>query len=125
MPHRQNAPDVSLWQGPQHETARRNFELAQASQELAEGELEEVLATPSVAGSIGRIADVESNGGNAARARHRSDAELAIPQLQLQHLQEGNLVIPARQPQVEAPGSLAKAGDGLAHLRKQGLPNKE
>ena len=59
------------------ETARRQLELAQASEEVAEGELDEVLAHYD-AGSVGRLADLESEGGNS-------------PPLQLQDVQGGKL----------------------------------
>ena len=70
------------------ETARRQVELAQANQQVAEGELEEALAT-SIAGSVGRIADLERSSGNSARGRPRSDAGAAAPPLQLQLLRQG------------------------------------
>ena len=44
------------------ETARGHVELTHANQQVAEGELEEALAT-SIAGSVGRVADLESNSG--------------------------------------------------------------
>ncbi len=70
------------------ETARRQVELAQANQQVAEGELEEALAT-SIAGSVGRMADLESNSGNSARGRPRSDAGAAAQSLQLLILRQG------------------------------------
>ena len=76
------------------ETARRQVELAHANQQVAEGELEEALAT-SIAGSVGRMADLESNSGNSARGRPRSDAGAAAPPLQLQILRQGEKT-PAR-----------------------------
>ena len=70
------------------EMARRHVDLAHASQQVADGELEEALAT-SVAGSVGRMADLESNSGNSARGRPRSDAGAAAQSLQLLILRQG------------------------------------
>ena len=58
-------------------TARRELDLAKAEQSSAESELEEARAA-SVAGTIGRLADVASEGGNSARVRPRSSAERAV-----------------------------------------------
>ncbi len=70
------------------ETARRHVDLANKNQQVAEGELEEALAT-SVAGSVGRLADLESNSGHSARGRPRSDAGAAAQPLQIQILRPG------------------------------------
>ncbi len=59
------------------ERTRKEMELANADVYVAEGELEEALAG-SVAGSVGRVADLDSEGGNSARVRPRSSAERAV-----------------------------------------------
>ncbi len=96
------------------EAARRHVDLANANQLVAEGELEEALAT-SVAGSVGRLADLGSNSGQSARGRPRSDAGAAAQPLQIQILRQGEQRPQAQAPQVEAICPLAKAwGGGLA-----------
>ncbi len=69
------------------ETARRELELARADEEVAASELEEARAA-SMPGSIARLADVGSEGGASARARPTSNAELAVPPILLDKLQE-------------------------------------
>ena len=54
---------------------RAQFEMAEARVMMAQANLD--LATGSQAGSVGRLADVTSEGGNLTRARPRSCADLA------------------------------------------------
>ncbi len=88
------------------ETARRHVELANANPHVAEGELEEALAS-SAAGSVGRLADLERNSGQSARGRPRSDAGAAAQPLQIRILRQGEQRPQAQAPQVEAICPLA------------------
>ena len=72
------------------ETIRQQLALAKADEEVAEEELQEAISA-SVAGSVGRVADLESEGGNSARARPRSSYEIVIPPLPLVGIQENLL----------------------------------
>ena len=66
--------------------ARAQLELAEARVKVAQAELD--LASGSQAGSVGRLTDVRSEGGNSARARPRSSADLAAPLIQLEESEE-------------------------------------
>ena len=94
------------------ETARRHVELANANQQVAGGELEEALAN-SVAGSVGRLADLESNSGQSARGRPRSDAGAAAQPLQIHVLRQG---------EQNARRHKLRRLRRCAHLRRQGGP---
>ena len=66
------------------ETARGQIALANAYEQVAEAELEEARAV-SASGSLARLEDVATNGGDSNRAaRPRSNAELALPPLVLE-----------------------------------------
>ena len=70
------------------ETARRQLPLANADEQVAETELEEARAV-SASGSLARLEDVASKGGDSNRAaRPRSNAELALPPLVMGHIKE-------------------------------------
>ena len=88
--------------------ARRELELAQADEDVAEGQLEEALAN-SAAGSVGRVAALDNEGGNSARARPRSSAGAAAPPLQLERVQERATRLLTQETQEEPEGLPAKA----------------
>ncbi len=90
------------------ETARREVDLARCNEELEEAELEEVRAS-SLAGSIGRLADVASEVGNSARARPGWSAGQAATPLQLESVQELATHL-FTQDVLESSGLHAKAG---------------
>ena len=66
--------------------ARAQLELAEARVKVAQAELD--LASGSQAGSVGRLTDVRSEGGNSGRARPRSSADLATPLIQLEESEQ-------------------------------------
>ena len=71
----------------------RRAQLARAKRELAEARVEEAqtqldLVAGSQTGSVERLTDVRSEGGNSARARPRSSADLAAPLIQLEESEE-------------------------------------
>ena len=57
------------------------------------------------------MADLESEGGNSARARSRSSHEVAVPPLHLAGVQESDLRFPTPVTQAGPEGPPAKAGD--------------
>ena len=90
------------------ETIRQELALAKADEEVAEEELRETISA-SAAGSVARLADVESEGGNSARARSRSSHELVIlPPLPLVGIQENLLGFPTPASQTDLCGPSAK-----------------
>ncbi len=66
--------------------AKAQLELAEARVTMAQAELD--LATGSQAGSVGRLADVRSEGGQSARGRPRSSADQAGPLIRLDDSEE-------------------------------------
>ncbi len=107
-------------------TAQREYELAQANQEVAEAH-EEALAQLQ-AGSIALIGDVQSEGGNSARARQRSSTEMAVPPLPL--VKVAHVLVfqgaPAHYKEQDGQGLLAGAGSetqGTTYLLQQNVFN--
>ena len=92
------------------ETARRHLKRAQASEEVADGELDEVLANAVAGNLIGRVADFDGDDGNIPLPQIH-DVQEGEPwqPLQLPDVQGGELCLPAHLQQVEAFGSPAKA----------------
>ena len=84
--------------------AQMQVELAEADQEVAESELD-LHRAPSRASSIGRLADVQSDGGNSTHSRQRSSAGQSYPLTTLDR-------VPERAPThpQEADSLPAKAG---------------
>ena len=106
------------------ETARLRLELAEAREAVAQTELDHTLAS-SEAGSVGRLADVRSDGGTSTRARQRSSAELAVPLIQLEEVFE-TVPLPTTQESSENRSSVkmeSEAAQGHTFVLQHNFAN--
>ena len=104
------------------QSAKPEAELANANQEVAEAELEEA-QTRSQACSIGRLADVQSEGGNSANARPKLSVELVVLPLMLERVPES---APPQETQGgnSSPAEAGSEAQGPTYLLQQNLINE-